>query len=208
MKVMQIARLVVAGMLVTSCSSILLSKSVPPDFYQLEYDPVAVSCPHAFDEGARVWTFTGSSPFDQTDMVVVKPSDRVVYSSSYQWVASPGTMIADSLFRDLSLGNLFPQVVSADSPTMVPLELTGHVFNFAWEQKESEAGAVLRVKLSLTRTGASPEVIYRKDYELRSRPFLEQDPAVFAKAMSSLVRQLSQEIQQDLCTRPGFLKGK
>jgi ABC-type uncharacterized transport system auxiliary subunit len=184
---------------VTGCSSLLLPKSPAPVYYRFEYKSVRVDCAKSFTGGLRVWDFITSSPFDQSDMVVIDHGQQVSFSGSFQWITSPGTMVAESLLRDLNEGSLFPQVVSGDSPIDVPLALTGHVFTFAWMRQGSTARAVLQVEVSLSSTGAASRLIFRRTYELKSTPFTEDTAAAFARAMSGIVSQFSQQLQRDLC---------
>jgi ABC-type uncharacterized transport system auxiliary subunit len=183
----------------TGCSSLLLPKSPPPVYFRLEYKSVGVECAKSFTRGLRVWDFITSSPFDQSDMVVIDHGQQVSFSGSFQWITSPGTMVAESLLRDLNEGSLFPQVVSGDSPIDVPLALTGHVFTFAWMRQGSTARAMLQVEVSLSSTGATSRLIFRRTYELKSAPFTEDTAATFARAMSGIVSQFSQQLQRNLC---------
>jgi ABC-type uncharacterized transport system auxiliary subunit len=184
---------------VTGCSSLLLPTSPPPVYYRLEYKSVKVECAKSFTGGLRIWDFITSSPFDQSDMVVINHGQQVSFSGSFQWITSPGTMVAESLLRDLNEGSLFPQVVSGDSPIDVPLALTGHVFTFAWVRQGSTARAMLQVEVSLSSTGAENRLIFRRTYELKSAPFAEDTADAFARAMSGIVSQFSQQLQRDLC---------
>jgi ABC-type uncharacterized transport system auxiliary subunit len=184
---------------VTGCSSLLLPKSPPPVYYRLEYKSAGVKCAKSFTGGLRVWDFITSSPFDQSDMVVIDHGQQVSFSGSFQWITSPGTMVAESLLRDLNETSLFPQVVSGDSPIDVPLALTGHVFTFAWMRQGSNARAMLQVEVSLSAAGPTNRLIFRRIYELISVPFTEDTAASFARAMSGIVSQFSQQLQRDLC---------
>jgi ABC-type uncharacterized transport system auxiliary subunit len=183
----------------TACSSLIVSSTAPPVYYQLQYTPAEVDCRAGFREGVRVWDFSTSSPFDRPDMIVLKENGEVFYSSSYQWVANPGTMVSQDLLRDLTLGTLFPQVVGGDSPLNVPLELTGRVFVFSWEKTGSEAKAALQIEMSLTHTEEPRKVIFRKEYDLKSKPFKEDTSTAFARAMSELVGEFSAKLRRDLC---------
>jgi ABC-type uncharacterized transport system auxiliary subunit len=190
-----------ATVFLTACSSLLLSTTAPPVYYQLQYAPEEVECARGFDQGVRVWDFSTAHPFDRTDMVVVKGRGEVLYSSSYQWVANPGTMVAQDLLRDLTLGALFPQVVSGESPLTVPLELTGRVFVFGWEKSGPQARAVLQVEVSLTDTTAQ-KVLFRRTYTLESQPFKEDTSSEFARAMDGLAGEFSGRLRRDLCSGP------
>jgi len=181
------------------CSSIF-PRSAPPVYYQLEYPPPVVHCRQAFTKGLRVWQFTSSSPYRRTEMVVLKPDGKVLFSSAFQWVANPGTMVAESLQHDLTAGRLFPQVVSANDPAAAPLELSGRVFVFAWERAGTVSRAALQVEVSLVDTEEPRQVVFRREYDLCSQPFADNSSHAFARAMSELMREFSARFQQDLCT--------
>jgi ABC-type uncharacterized transport system auxiliary subunit len=182
------------------CVSFHLPSAAPPVYYQLDYPPAPVHCSRPFQKGVRVWKFATSSPYGRTEMVVLKPEGQVLFSSAFQWVASPGTLVAESLLRDLSLSRLFPQVVSANDPANVPLELSGHIFTFAWERSGMTSWATLQLEVSLIDTEAPRRVIFRREYDLRSQPFVADTSAAFARAMSDLMQEFSQKFQRDLCT--------
>jgi ABC-type uncharacterized transport system auxiliary subunit len=181
------------------CLSFHLPSTAPPVYYQLDYQPASVHCPQTFKKGVRVWKFATSSLYGRTEMVVQKPQGQVLFSSAFQWVASPGTMVADSLLRDLSLSQMFPQAISANDPAQVPLELSGHIFVFAWERHGATSQAVLQVEVSLVDIESPRRVVLRREYDLRSAPFAEDTSAAFAQAMSNLVAEFSTKLQRDLC---------
>jgi ABC-type uncharacterized transport system auxiliary subunit len=186
--------------LLAGCVSFHLPTSAPPVYYQLDYESPRVHCSGIFKEGLRVWKFTSSSPYGRTDMIVVKPDGEIQKSSSFQWIATPGTMVAEKLLRDLTSSRLFPLVVSANDPATVPLELTGHVFRFAVERFGPLSRAALQVEVSLVDNRKPRRVILRREYAFRSQPFGEQSSAAFARAMSDLMRKFSEKFQRDLCS--------
>jgi ABC-type uncharacterized transport system auxiliary subunit len=192
--------------LLMGCVSFHIPTSAPPVYYQLDYEPPRVHCSGAFNQGLRVWRFTSSSPYGRSDMIVLEPNGQTQFSSSFQWVATPGTLVADSLMRDLSRSRLFPQVVSANDPATVPLELSGHVFVFALERHGKICRAALQVEMSLVDLGKPRRVILRREYDLRSPPFIENTSAVFAQAMGSLMRECSEKFQRDLCAARSGVK--
>ena len=186
--------------MLTGCVSFHLPTSSPPVYYQLDYQTPSVRCTRAFKHGLRVWKFSSSSPYGRTEMVVVQPDGKTQFSSTFQWIAPPGTLVADSLLRDLSRSRLFPQVVSANDPASAPLELSGHVFRYAAERSGTIFRAALHVEVSLISTEAPRRVILHREYDLRSPPYGAETSAAFARAMSELMRELSEKFQRDLCT--------
>lgn len=193
--------LAVAAVSMPGCSALLGSTSAPPVYYQLEYDAPSVPCSHPFSEAVRVWGFTASSPFDRPEMVVVREGGEVLYSAARQWVATPGNMISQSLLRDFDDGSLFPRAVSAEDPTVVPLDLTGRVFSFAWEKRDASVRAALQVDVSLTEAGKERRLLFRRRYALTGPPSSTDTAAGFASAMSSLMREFSERLQRGLCRR-------
>lgn len=194
-----LAILSAAALFPIGCSSLLVSSVPPPKYFQLDYSPDSVSCEHRFNEGVTIWNFTSSSPYDQPDMVVLKNGNQAVFSSSYQWVATPGTMVAEKLLRDMSSGGPFPQAVDADNPLALPMTMTGRIFTFAWEENGSESRAVLQAEVDLMKSD-NRTILFRKKYSLRSEPRkTKEDPEAFAALMSSLVRDFSRRVRRDLC---------
>ncbi|MEJ2070110.1 MAG: ABC-type transport auxiliary lipoprotein family protein [Syntrophobacterales bacterium] len=181
----------------------IFPRAAPPIYYQLEYQPPLAQCRQGFKKGVRVWKFTASSPYGRTEMVVLKPNGHVSFSSAFQWVASPGTLVSENLLHDLTSSRLFPQVVSANDPTMAPLELSGRVFVFAWERTGAVSWAVLQVEVSLIDTDKPRRVILRREYDFRSQPLAEDTSYAFARAMSELMSNFSEKFQEDLCTAIG-----
>ena len=181
------------------CSSILTSEKPAPVYYQIEYEAAPVDCEHSFNQQVWVWEFSAASPFNRAEMVVVQPGGEVRFSDAYQWVASPGVMLAEHLARDLSTGELFPLVVTGTRPGIIPLELSGRVYRWAWEEEGEVSRAVLKIELSLIETGAEREVVFHRMYNLRSQAFDKDNSVLFAQAMGDLVGRLSGNIRRDLC---------
>jgi ABC-type uncharacterized transport system auxiliary subunit len=181
------------------CGGLLPDPKPAAVYYQLDYEPPPVDCLHSFDEGVRIREFTAASPYDRAEMTVLRPGGEVSFSGAYQWVAPPGRMVAESLGRDLSARELFPSVSMGANPSFPPLELSGRLYTFAWEQNEGEWRAMLTVGISLTRTVGESEILFSRNYRFRSPPHVEGNAPLFASAMSTLVEDLSIRVRQDLC---------
>ncbi len=196
--------LLICAFLVTlaagGCGGLLPETGSAPVFYRLDYDPPPADCPHFFDEGVRIREFSTASPYDRREMVVLKPQGEVSFSGTYQWVATPGKMIAQSLERDLNAGNLFSSVSMGGVPSLAQLELTGRIYTFAWKQFEGEERAVLKVEISLTETAGESSILLHRIYRIESPGHTERKAPLFAAAMSELAGELSLRLQQDLCS--------
>ncbi|MEJ2723331.1 MAG: ABC-type transport auxiliary lipoprotein family protein [Deltaproteobacteria bacterium] len=195
----KISPLFFALILAAGCSSLLTSSTPPQNYYQIEYDPSKVACAKSFGRAVKVWDFSTSSPYNRPEMVVFEADRRVLYSSAHQWVARPGTLVAESLLRDLDLGSLFPQAVGADSPVVAPLELSGRVLVFGWEKRGPQFKAVFQVEVTLTDTEDGGKLLFRRDYRFESKPFNENSASQFAQAMSGLIKDFSTNFRLDLC---------
>jgi hypothetical protein len=77
--------------------------------------------------------------------------------------------------------------------------LTGRVFVFAWQRSGTFSQAALQVEVSLIDTDKPRHVVFRRQYDLMSQPMAEDSSAAFARAMSEVMRQLSERFQHDLC---------
>lgn len=182
------------------CGGLLPDAGPAPVFYRFDYDPPPVDCPRVFDEGIRIREFSSASPYDRQEMIVLKPQGEVSFSGTYQWVATPGKMVAQSLERDLSAGNLFSSVSMGEDPSLAPLELTGRIYTFAWKQSELEGRAVLKVEISLRETAGESRILLHRIYRIESPGHTERKANQFAAAMSELARELSLRLQEDLCS--------
>lgn len=182
------------------CSSLLVKSAPVPRHYQLDYKPVRIDCPNRYDQPVKVYPLESASPYDQTDMVVAEKQHQVKYSATYQWVSPPGSLIADSLLRDLSGATLFPEAVGADSSQFAPLALTGRVFAFLWKNTESGYRASLQAEMSLRATGAKRHLLMHKIYSLTSEPYRQNNADNFARAMSATMAAFSRRLQEDLCS--------
>ncbi len=188
-----------AVLFLAGCSSLLTTEAPAPVYYEPQYDVSPVSCPASFRGVLRVWDFSAASPFGRPEMVVLKAGGEVQYSGTYQWVSSPGVLVAEDLTRDLSAGGLFPLVVTGDSPLSASLSLSGRVDRFAWERKGDASRAVLKVETSLVESGSGKHVLFHHIYDMSSPPFQGSDAALFARAMGELMGRFSERFRKDLC---------
>ncbi len=188
--------------LLASCMG-SLGSSAPPRYFEVDYSPHTPPCAGSAATGSvRVWPFSASPPFDREEMIVLDSSHRVRLSPQYRWITNPGAMTADRLLRDLAKSSLFTGAVNSQSPFDTDLELGGHVFRFAWEEKDGSSRAVLDVEVSLWRDKLEPDILFRRQYHFASRPFEEGSPEGLAEAMGDLMRQLSSQVMEDLCAMP------
>jgi ABC-type uncharacterized transport system auxiliary subunit len=198
MRIVTVCLAATLALLPLSCGSVL-PVSPAPLYYRLVYDPQPVHCDRSFPRGVRVWRFTEASPFGHSEMTVLEPGVEVAFSSANRWVSAPGTLIAEGLIRDLTLDETFPQVVSDESPAVVPYDITGRVFEFGWRKEKASGKAVLKAEVCLVRKTGTPEVIFRRVYEVESGPFGENSAASFASGMSEAVGRFSRDVRLSLC---------
>ena len=190
----------------SGCSSLLTTRLPAPVYYQLDYTPAPLACPQSFSGGLRVSDFATAIPFDRPEMVAIRPAGEVRFSIAFQWIDTPGRMLAGTIERDLSAGTLFPAVFGAGAPVSVPLELTGRVMRFGWLQQGGNSRGVLQVEVSLIAAGASPRVLFHSGYDLQGPPQGQNRPALFAESMSGLAGRFSQQLRRDLCAAAGGRK--
>ena len=108
------------------------------------------------------------------------------------------------LRRDLDGSRLFPSVLSPRDAQVSSLELTGHLYRFAWERDGGSARAVLEVDVELQQTKDAPRMLLHKRYDLSSDPVAAtDDAAAFARAMSTVIGRFSAALRQDLCSAQG-----
>ena len=189
------------ALVIMGCSSMLFKKTPAPLHYQLTYSTKPVSCRASFRKGLRIWDFSGVNPYDQSQMVVEESDGKTLYSSEFQWVAEPGTLVAQGLLRDMSSSAVFPQVVGESAPGTYEMNLTGRVFQFVLKRSDEGARAVLQVAVSLSEKGTPPRVLLRKTYTFKSLALTNDDSAAFADAMSGLMSEFSERLREDLCAK-------
>jgi ABC-type uncharacterized transport system auxiliary subunit len=196
--------LVAMFLLATGCASFFSSGS-PPVYYEIEYSASPLDCSGGWKEGVRVWPFSASAPYDREEMIILDADHKIRFSSVYRWVATPGVMVADRLLQDLSRTSLFARTTAPVNRLASALELSGHIHRFAWEDRGSDRKrAVLDVEVNLWQEEPKREVIFRRHYQLESPASGSGSPEAMAEALSQLVRELSDSLQRDLCTKqPG-----
>jgi ABC-type uncharacterized transport system auxiliary subunit len=191
----------VALALLTGCSSILFKTSKAPELYQAPYAPRVAPCPGRFSQGVRVWEFSAAAPFDRPDMVVREGTQQVLLSRASRWVSSPGAMVSEHLYQDLTQGSLFTEVATGATPRDPPLALSGRIFNFSWGKDGVGSRAELTVEATLSgeRPGEQP-LYFHKVYTLTGDRLAQNTPNAFAEGMGKLLTEFSQRLQSDLCT--------
>lgn len=191
-----------AGFILMLCTACLgaLSTSTPPVYYELSYEKAPKPCGPGRHATLRVWPFSASAPYDRDEMIILEPSHKVRFSPHFRWITIPGVMIADKLTRDLAGDGLFAQVVAAGGTLSPDAQLSGHVHQFAWEDRgEGGQQALLDVQISVWTEKPEHDVLLQKHYRLASDRFSSGSSEQFADAMSRLVAQLSAQLQEDLC---------
>jgi ABC-type uncharacterized transport system auxiliary subunit len=179
---------------VAGCS--IVPKAPPQAYYDLEYETEQVPCDRSYSSPVEVWEFTAAAPYDRPDMVVTQGRE-VMPSPGHHWVDRAGALVASKLIRDFNSGNLFPLAVSPRAAHGSPLELTGNVYQFAWVKEGNSARARFEVDVVLRKPG---EILLHKRYDLKSDPMsASDDAALFARAMSGVVRRFSTSLRRDLC---------
>lgn len=191
--------IVITCVFLTGCTNALRPTSPDPVYYQIQYPTKDITCSHSFDAGLRIWDFTTSTPFNQTQIVVLRTENKVLFSRDYQWVDAPGIMITENLQNDLSQGSLFDPVVSSMPQISTPFELSGHVNTFACKQTDNQYQALLEVEVSLNDNQEQEKLIFHKTYSLQSKIFPKKDVSIFVQKMSLLIGKFSHLLQVDLC---------
>jgi ABC-type uncharacterized transport system auxiliary subunit len=177
-----------------ACS--VLPKSPDKESFDLRYRTEPVACRESFSSPLELPDFVAEAPFDRTEMVVTQGRE-VRPSRGHLWVDRPGAMVAATLRRDLDATNLFPSVLSPRDAQVSSLELSGHVYRFAWDRNGQSAHAVFEADVEFQR---NDRLLLHKRYDLSSDPVAAtDDAAAFARAMSSVVGRFSVALRQDLC---------
>lgn len=205
---MSMRSLFAAGFILSFCAGCMgtLTTATPPVYFELSYaSPAAAPCSRSSYGSLKVWPFSAAAPYDREEMIILEPSRKVRFSAHFRWITTPGTMIADKLTRDLTAGPSFSQAVASAGSMDADIQVSGHIHAFAWEDRGEEGQrALLDVQVSSWREKPKRQVLLEKHYRLAGDRSSSASPEQFAEAMSSLVAELSRQLQEDLhATLPG-----
>jgi ABC-type uncharacterized transport system auxiliary subunit len=203
---MTLGLLLGAVALVQLCSgcSAVISRPAPSALYQLHYTPQPGACNRSFPGDVRIWPLQAAAPYDQESMVVLSDAAEVQFSAQHRWIAQPGQLLANWLIRDFSEDKTFTSVFASGEPVSTTFDLGGHLFGFGWKRQQRTSRAILDLEMTLVENqqGRARSILFRKHYQLVSRPSPDNGPEGFARAMSELLREFSAELRRDLCSVP------
>ena len=177
------------------------ARTKAPDvrYYTLEYEAPAVSG----ETSQAVVTLSrfGVAPEFNTGKLVYRDLSFGRQEYAYhQWRATPQTLVADYLRRDLQQSGLFLAVNRAGSSLPATHQLEGMIEE--WMEVDGEdhwlASAGLTITLLDLRAGSVPQqVLFQRTYR-DSEPAAKKNPGSVVEAMSRVMRRLSERIIADV----------
>lgn len=184
--------------LLYGCAGSLIPKSPPLQYYQPEYvyRRVEVPCGDFKDKILRVWDFNAKPPFDGTEMVVKSDGPEVAVSKSYQWIDSPGSLVAEWIRKDIDRDGMFGGAYETlEVNREIDFELGGTVEH--WSLVKTDKGYIASIEITVTVWCKKPKpfIIFKKHYSMKSSNSITRDPETFARALSELIKELSYEFR-------------
>ncbi len=177
------------------------ARTKAPDvrYYTLEYEAPAVSG----ETSQAVVTLSrfGVAPEFNTGKLVYRDLSFGRQEYAYhQWRATPQTLVADYLRRDMQQSGLFLAVNRAGSSLPATHQLEGMIEE--WMEVDGEdhwlASAGLTITLLDLRAGSVPQqVLFQRTYR-DSEPAAKKNPGSVVEAMSRVMRRLSERIIADV----------
>ncbi|MCC6157491.1 MAG: membrane integrity-associated transporter subunit PqiC [Deltaproteobacteria bacterium] len=167
-------------------------------YYQLEYNPPAVSGP-AFDTVVvRVGSFQ-VAPSYQSQKILYSTSKRKRKPYEYHlWIVNPGDMIADLLVRDMIEAKQYRAVVDVRSSINPDYEIEG-IIDEIYEKDDNDTWfSVLQMRVILmSHQGGKKSVLFQRNYR-ESHQAETHTPESVVTAMSAATKILSSKIQADV----------
>ncbi len=167
-------------------------------YYQLEYNPPAVSGPTLDDVVVRVGSFQ-VAPSYQSQKILYSTSKRKRKPYEYHlWIVNPGDMIADLLVRDMIDGKQYRAVVDVRSSINPDYEIEG-IIDEIYEKDDNDTWfSVLQMRVILmAHQGGKKTVLFQRNYR-ETHPVETHTPESVVTAMSAATKILSSKIQADV----------
>lgn len=177
------------------------TRTTAPDvrYYTLEYESPALTGSQA--KAIVVLNRFGVAPEFNTGKIVYRDLSFGRQEYAYhQWRATPQTLVADYLRRDMQQSGLFLAVSRPGSSLAATHQLEGMIEE--WMEVDAEdhwlATASLTVTLLDLRARAIPEqVLFQRTYR-ESEPAAKKNPGSVVEAMSRAMQRLSERIIADV----------
>lgn len=188
-------------MMVGGCTNL---KQVPIEshYYTIEYDPPRPIKAEPLPYIVKIEQFQ-TSPLYNSNRIVYKNEDFTRDEYIYhKWRAHPGELVSFFLSRDFSETGRFQAALYYESSLPYTYLITGVVEDFYLQTGDSNE-AVLSVAINLvdnTRRGQGNSILMQKKYRLSVETH-KGDPSGLAKAMSTAVQQISEDILMDVAER-------
>ena len=177
------------------------ARTKAPDvrYYTLEYEAPAVSG-ETCQAGVTLSRFGVAPEFNTGKLVYRDLSFGRQEYAYHQWRATPQTLVADYLRRDMQQSGLFLAVNRAGSSLPATHQLEGMIEE--WMEVDGEdhwlASAGLTITLLDLRAGSAPQqVLFQRTYR-ESEPAAKKNPGSVVEAMSRVMRRLSERIIADV----------
>ncbi|MCP4745096.1 MAG: hypothetical protein GY874_02990 [Desulfobacteraceae bacterium] len=193
------------AILILLCFSTLfacLPKSKAPQpvyYYTLDYTSARLKPDTQLPVVIRVDRFSVSPPYNSKQIIY---ADKDLHRNTYpnfQWIASPGELLAYLLTRDLRQTKAFKAILTPDAASTATHSLMGWVEEFLEKDDPAiwKASLVLHITLmDLNQSNPGKSILMQKTYSA-SAPCRQKKPAALALAMSQAMASVSKKIIAD-----------
>ena len=195
---MRLIALCALALIVAGCGA---ARTTPPDtrYYTLEYDAPEVSG-QPTKAVVALNRFGVAPEFNTTKLIYRDLSFGRQEYAYHQWRATPQSLVADFLRRDMQASGLFLAVGGPSSSLPATHRMEGIVEE--WMEVDGEdrwlASASLTVTLLDLRADTMPGlVLFQRTYR-ESEPSAKKNPGSVVEAMSRVMRKLSGRIIADV----------
>jgi len=183
-----------AALLLASCGAL---RSPPPvNTFQLTYPPPAPAGTTPLPVTVRVAPFGVVGTYDREGFVYRTSEYDVGVDPYNRWVASPASMVADLLARDLADSKVVQAVLQSPSALLSDYELSGQIESLEERDEGNGCDAHLRVRILLVRAparGQRQPVLQQGFYA--DEKCTSGDPASYAAAMSRALQSVSEQVR-------------
>ena len=136
-------------LLLSACSSSLLTRQTPPlNTYLLEWNSAPAAHSNAQAPSIRLSSINAAAGFDGPQMIYIRTPYRLEHYAYHRWAASPSRMLEPLVMRMLEGSGLFSAVLGPDSPARAELQLNAELLHL--QQVFSPDGSEIQLALNVS----------------------------------------------------------
>ncbi len=192
--------LILGAFVALSACSGLKEQRRAVQYFTLEYDVPRVADRKPLPAVIKVERFMVAPAYNTQRMIYRDKAFKRDEYFYYKWRSNPGDTIAYLLSRDIGESGLFKAVLPDDSRFPYAFVVEGRVNSFLQVEEKDGWYADLSLTIALLKAH-DPDVVkrilFQKTYKKKAT-CSEKNPPGLAQAMSAAMKQISQEIVEDV----------